>query len=216
MYPKYGNLVPRDVAMREIFMMWTKMNMGINGQNKVYLDLSHKDPAELERKLGGIIDMYEKYVGVDPKREPIDIFPAVHYSMGGLWCDFNQMTNIPGLFAGGEAEYQYHGANRLGANSLMSCLFAGMVLGPQVSLYLKNLPSTAEDADASLFERALKIEQDDLTKISGMGGKENAHKLWTELGEIMTRNVTIVRYNKNLEETYDKLSEFQERWNDLD
>lgn len=216
MYPKYGNLVTRDVATREIFMICTKMGMGVNGQNKVYLDLSHKDPAELERKLGGILEIYEKFVGVDPKKEPMEIFPAVHYSMGGIWCDFNQMTNVPGLFAGGEAEYQYHGANRLGANSLMSCLFAGMVIGPQIATYLKNLPSSNEDVDDSVFEQARQLEIDDLTRISGMGGTENVHKLWLELGFEMTRNVTIVRYNKDLEETYGRLHELEERWNNID
>ncbi len=216
MYPKYGNLVTRDVATREIFMICTKMGMGIDGKDKVYLDLSHKDPVELERKLGGILEIYEKFVGVDPKLHPMEIFPAVHYSMGGLWCDFNQMTNVPGLFAGGEAEYQYHGANRLGANSLMSCLFSGMVLGPQISKYIKNLPSEAADVDSSIFERERKLEEDDLTRISGMGGKENTHKLWLELGFLMTRNVTIVRYNKDLEETYEKLKELEKRWNGID
>lgn len=216
MYPKYGNLVPRDVATREIFMICTQMGMGINGENKVYLDLSHKDPNELTRKLGGILGIYEKFVGVDPRKEPMEIFPAVHYSMGGLWCDFNQMTNIPGLFAGGEADYQYHGANRLGANSLMSCLFAGMVLGPQIKTYLSNLPSTAEEADSSIFEEARKIEEADLAAISSMNGKENAHKMWLELGFEMTRNVTIVRYNKGLEEAYQKLHEFEERWKNID
>ncbi len=216
MYPKYGNLVTRDVATREIFMICTKMGMGIDGQDKVYLDLSHKDPVELERKLGGILEIYEKFVGVDPKTNPMEIFPAVHYSMGGLWCDFNQMTNVPGLFAGGEAEYQYHGANRLGANSLMSCLFSGMILGPQISKYIKNLPDTAADADSSLFERERKLEEDDLTRISGMAGNENTHKLWLELGSVMTHHVTIVRYNKNLAETYEKLKELEERWNRID
>ncbi len=216
MYPKYGNLVTRDVATREIFMLCTQMGLGIDGQNKVYLDLSHKDPVELERKLGGILEIYEKFVGVDPKHNPMEIFPAVHYSMGGLWCDFNQMTNIPGLFAGGEAEYQYHGANRLGANSLMSCLYAGMVLGPQIKTYINNLPSSAAEVDDSVFETARKLEEDDLTRISSMGGGENPHKLWLELGDTMTRNVTIVRYNKNLEETYGKLKELEERWNGID
>lgn len=136
--------------------------------------------------------------------------------MGGLWCDFDQMTNIPGLFAGGEAEYQYHGANRLGANSLMSCLYAGMVLGPQIKKYIGNLPSSAAEVDEKHFEAARKLEEDDLTSISGMSGEENAHKLWLELGMEMTRNVTIVRYNKDLEETYGRLNELQERWNGLD
>lgn len=216
MYPKYGNLVPRDVATREIFMICTKMGMGINGGNKVYLDLTHKDPNELQRKLGGILEMYEKFVGVDPKHNPMEIFPAVHYSMGGLWCDYNQMTNIPGLFVGGEADFQYHGANRLGANSLMSCIFAGMVIGPQCVTYLKNLGKTTNDVDQSVFDRELQVELNDLNSLAAMNGKENAHKLWLELGFEMTKNVTIVRYNKDLEETAGKLVEFQERWNNID
>ena len=116
-YPAYGNLVPRDIATREIFSVCVDMGLGINGENMVYLDLSHKDPKELDVKLGGIIEIYEKFMGDDPRKIPMKIFPAVHYSMGGMWVDYNQMTNIPGLFAAGECEYQYHGANRLGANS---------------------------------------------------------------------------------------------------
>ncbi|MGI8908761.1 MAG: succinate dehydrogenase flavoprotein subunit [Candidatus Sumerlaeaceae bacterium] len=216
MYPKYGNLVPRDVATREIFMICTKMGMGIDGENKVYLDLSHKNPHELERKLGGILEIYEKFVGVDPKTHPMEIFPAVHYSMGGLWCDYNQMTNIPGLYTAGEADYQYHGANRLGANSLMSCIFAGIMLGPHISAYLKNLNHTAMEMDSSLFDRERQVEVDDLNAIIAMNGKENAFTMWREMGELMTRNVTIVRYNKELEATDAKLQEFQQRWNNID
>jgi len=216
MYPKYGNLVPRDVATREIFMICTKMDMGIDGDNKVYLDLTHKDPEELQRKLGGILEMYEKFVGVDPKKHPMEIFPAVHYSMGGLWCDYNHMTNIPGLWAGGEADFQYHGANRLGANSLMSCLFTGMVIGPNIATWLKNMDKPAAEVNQSVFDNAQKLEVDDLNKIMSMNGPENAWLLWKEMGDVMTRNVTIVRFNKDLETTESKLRELQERWNNID
>ena len=98
-YPAYGNLVPRDIATREIFHVCVDQKLGINGENMVYLDLSHKDPKELDVKLGGIIEIYEKFMGDDPRKIPMKIFPAVHYSMGGMWVDYNQMTNIPGLFA---------------------------------------------------------------------------------------------------------------------
>jgi succinate dehydrogenase / fumarate reductase flavoprotein subunit len=108
-YPAYGNLVPRDIATREIFNVCVEEKLGVNGENMVYLDLSHKDPKELDVKLGGIIEIYEKFMGDDPRKIPMKIFPAVHYSMGGLWVDYNQMTNIPGLFAAGECDYQYHG-----------------------------------------------------------------------------------------------------------
>ena len=106
------------------------MGLGIDGQPMVYLDLTHIDRATLDRKLGGILEIYEKFVGVDPHDEPMKIFPGMHYTMGGLWVDFDQMTNIPGIFAAGECEYQYHGANRLGANSLLSCIYGGFISGP--------------------------------------------------------------------------------------
>ncbi|MBO1911206.1 FAD-binding protein, partial [Microvirga sp. 3-52] len=122
-YPAYGNLVPRDVATREIFDVCVNQKLGINGENMVYLDLSHKDPKELDIKLGGIIEIYEKFTGDDPRKLPMKIFPAVHYSMGGLWVDYDQHTNIPGLFAAGECDYSQHGANRLGANSLLSAIY---------------------------------------------------------------------------------------------
>jgi succinate dehydrogenase / fumarate reductase flavoprotein subunit len=204
------------VATREIFMVCTQLGMGINGENKVYLDLTHKDPAELERKLGGILEIYEKFVGVDPKLKPMEIFPAVHYSMGGLWCDYNQMTRIPGLYVCGEADYQYHGANRLGANSLVSCIFGGMVAGPNAVNFARNQQSAAEDTDSSIFDREQKIEEQDIASIASMSGKENGFYMWREMGMMMTRNVTIVRYNKTLQETDDKLREYQERWKNID
>ena len=129
-YPAYGNLVPRDIATREIFHVCVDLKLGINGENMVYLDLSHKDPKELDIKLGGIIEIYEKFMGEDPRKVPMKIFPAVHYSMGGLWVDYDQMTNIKGLFAAGECDFSMHGANRLGANSLLSAIYGGMVAGP--------------------------------------------------------------------------------------
>src|SRR5690606_9871533 len=124
-YPAYGNLVPRDIATREIFHVVVDLGLGINGENMVYLDVSHIDPKKLDVKLGGILEIYEKFMGDDPRKVPMKVFPAVHYSMGGLWIDYNHMTNIPGLFAAGECDYQYHGANRLGANSLLSAIFGG-------------------------------------------------------------------------------------------
>ena len=138
-YPAYGNLVPRDIATREIFDVCVNQKLGVNGENMVYLDLSHKDPKELDIKLGGIIEIYEKFMGDDPRKVPMKIFPAVHYSMGGLWVDYDQMTNIPGIFAAGECDYSQHGANRLGANSLLSAIYAGMVAGPNSVNYMKKL-----------------------------------------------------------------------------
>jgi len=211
-YPAYGNLVPRDIATREIFDVCVNQKLGIDGENKVYLDLSHKDPKELDVKLGGIIEIYEKFTGDDPRKIPMKIFPAVHYSMGGLWVDYNQMTNIPGLFACGECDFQYHGANRLGANSLLSAIFGGMVTGPKAIEYIKGLKKSAEDVPESVFERERKKQADKYEAITKMDGNENAYVLAKELGEWMTNNMTVVRYNKKLEETIDKIKELKQRY----
>src|ERR687886_885247 len=128
-YPAYGNLVPRDIATREIFQVCLE-GMGVYGENQVYLDLTHIPAETLDRKLGAILEIYEMFVGDDPRHVPMRIFPGVHYSMGGLWVDFDQRTNIPGLLAAGECDYSIHGANRLGANSLVSCVFGGLVAPP--------------------------------------------------------------------------------------
>ena len=128
-YPKYGNLVPRDIATRAIHKVVYEHHLGIDGQPMVYLDLTHIDRATLDRKLEGILEIYEKFVGDDPRDTPMKIFPGMHYTMGGLWVDFEQRTNVEGLYAAGECEYQYHGANRLGANSLVSCIYGDSSLG---------------------------------------------------------------------------------------
>ncbi|WP_138495215.1 succinate dehydrogenase flavoprotein subunit [Paenibacillus pinistramenti] len=210
-YPAYGNLVPRDIATREIFHVCVDEKLGINGENMVYLDLSHKDPKELDVKLGGIIEIYEKFMGDDPRKIPMKIFPAVHYSMGGLWVDYNQMTSIPGLFAAGECEYQYHGANRLGANSLLSAIFGGMVAGPKAVEYVRGLKKSAEDVSSAVYESSKKAEERKYEGILNMDGTENAYVIHKELGEWMTDNMTVVRYNSKLEATINKIKELKER-----
>ncbi|WOV88668.1 succinate dehydrogenase flavoprotein subunit [Sporosarcina oncorhynchi] len=214
-YPAYGNLVPRDVATREIFDVCVNQKLGINGENMVYLDLSHKDPHELDIKLGGIIEIYEKFTGDDPRKLPMKIFPAVHYSMGGLWVDYNQHTSIPGLFAAGECDYSQHGANRLGANSLLSAIYGGMLAGPEAVKYMRGVKRTADELPSSLFDAAIKEEQEKWDATLKMDGTENAYMLHRELGEIMTENVTVVRYNDRLQKTDDKIVELLERYENI-
>lgn len=211
-YPDYGNLVPRDIATREIFDVCVNQKLGINGENMVYLDLSHKDPHELDVKLGGIIEIYEKFTGDDPRKVPMKIFPAVHYSMGGLYVDFDQMTNIPGLFAAGECDYSQHGGNRLGANSLLSAIYGGMVAGPNAIEYVKGLETSFEDLDDSIYEKHTKAEQEKFDNIMSMDGDENAYVIHKELGELMTDNVTVVRHNDKLLETDKRIVELMERY----
>jgi succinate dehydrogenase / fumarate reductase flavoprotein subunit len=208
-YPKYGNLVPRDVATRAIHKVVYELGLGIDGQPMVYLDLTHIDRATLDRKLGGILEIYEKFVGVDPHTNPMKIFPGMHYTMGGLWVDFNQMTNVPGIFAAGECEYQYHGANRLGANSLVSCIFGGFQAGPNAIAYAKTVPAAEGDGGAA----AEVARQSEINKklINNEGG-ENPFKLWRELGETMTEHATVIRYNNALKQTDEKIVELLSRY----
>jgi succinate dehydrogenase / fumarate reductase flavoprotein subunit len=214
-YPAYGNLVPRDIATREIFDVCVNQKLGVNGENMVYLDLSHKDPKELDIKLGGIIEIYEKFMGDDPRKVPMKIFPAVHYSMGGIWVDYDQMTNIPGLFAAGECDYSQHGANRLGANSLLSAIYGGMVAGPKAVDYMNGLEKSVDSLSSSLFDRYVKEEEQKWNKIMTMNGTENAYVLHKELGEWMTDNVTVVRYNDKLKQTDEKIQELLERYDNI-
>ena len=208
-YPKYGNLVPRDVATRAIHKVVYEHGLGIDGQPMVYLDLTHIDLATLNRKLEGILEIYEKFVGDDPRDVPMKIFPGMHYTMGGLWVDFNQMTNIPGLFAAGECEYQYHGANRLGANSLVSCIFGGFISGPNALNYAKNLAAQEGDGGhAAEIARQTEIN----SKLLKNEGNENPFKLWRELGSTMTEHVTVIRYNKGLKQADEKIVELLERY----
>jgi succinate dehydrogenase / fumarate reductase, flavoprotein subunit len=224
-YPKYGNLVPRDIATREIFDICTTEGLSVEKDRLcVYLDLTHLSREMLDRKLGGILEIYEKFQGVDPRSVPMKIFPAVHYSMGGLWVDYersanggmeegavrNQQTSIPGLYAIGECDYQYHGANRLGANSLLSCIFSGLFVAPSIVSATGSKPASAE---SRLFEAALRRqEQRHESLLSKRGGDENPYALHQDLGSLMTRVATVVRRNEQLVAAYGEVCDLEARW----
>jgi succinate dehydrogenase / fumarate reductase flavoprotein subunit len=223
--PVYGNLLPRDIVSREIHKVCFELGMGIGGGAKVYLDLTHMPRAVLDKKLGGILEIYEKFCGVDPRVEPMQIFPAVHYSMGGLWVGYEtkadgemdlkhpktQMTSIEGVYAVGEVDYQYHGANRLGANSLLSCIFAGDLAGPAAVAFAKGRKDASDAVPADVTKRAVAREEDTLREIAAARGGENAYRLLDELGEVMTAHCTIVRHNDRLRETLAKLEDLDAR-----
>jgi succinate dehydrogenase / fumarate reductase flavoprotein subunit len=214
-YPKYGNIVPRDIATREIFEV-CQQGLGVGGGNMVYLDLrdevKKRGREAILHKLEGILEIYEKFVGTDPLDEPMKIFPAVHYSMGGLWAGFtkdeksgglkkwepnNMMTNIPGLYAMGEVSFAYHGANRLGANSLLSCIFDGLFGGPCIKNYITEFAkNTAADLHQSIYDGIVQQETDKQSRlINNTSGDENPYLLWQEMGQWMTNNCTVVRHN---------------------
>src|SRR5687767_15112810 len=234
-YPKYGNIVPRDIATREIFEV-CQQGLGVGGGNMVYLDLRDEvrriGREAVLKKLEGILEIYEKFVGTDPLDEPMKIFPAVHYTMGGLWTGFtkketspgglkvgdpkNFMTNIPGLYAMGEASFAFHGANRLGANSLLSCIFEGLFGGSCVKTYATDAaPTAAADVPQSAYDAVVSQEtrrQDTLLKSTG---DENPYHLWQEMGNWMTVNCTVVRHNEKLEETLDRCEQWKQRYKNV-
>jgi len=212
-YPKYGNLVPRDVATRAIHKIVFELKLGIGGQQAVYLDVSHIPRDVLDRKLEGILEIYEKFVGVDPHVEPMKVFPGMHYTMGGIWIDNDtQATNVPGIYAAGECEYQYHGANRLGANSLVSCIFGGMIGGPASVKYSRGLDKGCESVPSSVFEREQKRQQGINDALLAQQGSENPITIWKEMGEWMTEHITVTRKNPDIQRTDAKLQELLERF----
>ena len=225
-YPAYGNLVPRDIATREIFNVCVKDGLGVRGERQVYLDLTHLGREYLERKLGGIIEIYRKFVGEDPAELPMRIFPGVHYSMGGLYTVYtakddgkgmklgapnNMMTNITGLYAFGEVNYQYHGANRLGANALLSCIFDGLFCGVSVANYVRDRKANATDAAASIFDGNAAAEEARQEKLIRSSGTENPYAIGKELGDEMTESSTVVKDETRLLQARAKLAELRDR-----
>lgn len=225
LYPAYGNLVPRDIGAREILRV-CKRGMGVNGKNQVYLDVTELS-KERQHKLEAVLDIYEKFTGDDPRKVPMKIYPAVHYSMGGGWIDwpaaddpdrwerYRQMTNIPGCFNAGESDFEFHGANRLGANSLLSCIFGGLVAGVEIPRYLMSLKRRANDLGKSSFHEALNHEEEFKRNLLSRRGEENVHLLHDELADLMVENATVERNNESLDATYQKLHEIRERYEQI-
>jgi len=227
-YPAYGNTVPRDVASRAIWRITQEHGMGVEGEHKVYLDLTHLDPVFVEKRLHAILEIYRKFQGVDPVKHPMVISPCMHYSMGGLWVDFerdettggmkassprNHATNIPGLYACGECDYAYHGANRLGANSLLSASYSGRVAGEAMAAYCKGI--AGEAPASSLMDAELKRQQGINEEFLKADGPENPFTIHRELGEIMLGKVNAVRDNAELDTAIAEIKALQERFENI-
>jgi succinate dehydrogenase / fumarate reductase flavoprotein subunit len=230
-YPEYKNIVARDIATREIFEVCAQ-GRGVGGGNMVYLDLrdevKKRGRKAILDKLEGILEIYEKFVGSDPLEQPMKIFPAVHYTMGGLWVGFakdpksgglkagdpsNLMTNIPGLYSMGEANFTYHGANRLGANSLLSCIFDGLFGGTCIKNYCKDVAKVAAaDVSQNVFDTVVAQETEKQARLVNNKGGENPYLLWQEMGQEMTSHCTVVRHNEQLEATLSRCQDWKARW----
>ncbi len=225
-YPSYGNTVPRDVASRAIWKIVRELGQGVGGTDKVYLDLTHLDKKFVTARLGAILDIYRKFHGSDPLESPMEIFPSAHYAMGGLWIDYekdeqsgglkygsprNHATNIPGLYACGECDSGYHGANRLGANSLLSASFSGRVTGESVATYLRGLEQSSDETPSRFFAEGVAREQAINEALLKSNGPENPYQLHDELGALMTGKVGVVRDNPTLDLAYDELLALEQR-----
>ncbi len=222
MYPAFGNLVPRDIGSREVTRI-CEAGLGVDGKMQVFLDVTHLAKEKIHR-LESVLDIYEKFTGDDPRKKPMKIFPAVHYSMGGAWVDwpaaddpdrwtrFRQMTNLKGCFNVGESDYQYHGANRLGANALLACIFGGLVTGTEAARYVGDLKKGFADVPERAFREGLEREEKKQKELLQKTGPENVHKLHDELANWMVRFASVKRDNPDLKKTIDAIKEIRERY----
>jgi succinate dehydrogenase / fumarate reductase flavoprotein subunit len=216
-YPSFGNLVPRDVASRNAKLQCDAgRGVGETGL-AVYLDfrdaIGRDGEDVIRRKYGNLFQMYERITAEDPYKTPMKIYPAIHYTMGGLWVDYNLMTTIPGLFAIGEANFSDHGANRLGASALMQGLADGYFILPYtIGGYLATAPLPKMDADRPEFIQAeadAKAKVDRLLSINGQRTVDDFHR---ELGLIMWDLVGISRTYENLQTAIQKIPALREEF----
>ena len=221
-YPSFGNLVPRDVASRNAKMVCDEgLGVGDTGL-AVYLDfrdaIKRDGLASIEARYGNLFDMYENIAGENPYKQPMRIFPAVHYTMGGLWVDYNLMTNVPGLFATGEANFSDHGANRLGASALMQGLSDGyFVLPATIGNYLADeKPGTRYGTDHEAFAQVEKEAQAQIDRLLNVNGKRTIIDFHRTLGKIVWDKIGISRNKEDLESAIKEIQELREEfWKDV-
>lgn len=243
-YPAFGNLVPRDVASRaakercdagygvnktgEAVFLDFAFNMK-NKYGKIEAKLKGIDnPTEeqlfelgrevVKEKYGNLFDMYKQITGVDPYHNPMMIYPAVHYTMGGLWVDYNLMTNVPGLYALGEANFSDHGANRLGASALMQGLADGYFVIPYtIGAYLsKEISTKAINTDHPAFAEAEKNVKEKLTQMLGIRGSKSVDFFHKRLGKIMWEKCGMARNAQGLKQAINEIQELRKQfWIDV-
>ncbi len=219
-YPAFGNLVPRDVASRNAKYVCDE-GRGVNGERAVYLDFSDAikrvGKKVIEEKYGNLFDMYQNITGENPYEVPMKIYPAPHYTMGGLWVDYNLMSNIPGLFVLGEANFSDHGANRLGASALMQGLADGYFVIPYtIGNYLASEKPEKVDTDRSEFNEVEQNVKDGIAKLLSINGKQTVDEIHKRLGHILMDKVGMSRNEKGLKEAIDQIRELREEfWSDV-
>ncbi|MGE4181497.1 MAG: fumarate reductase/succinate dehydrogenase flavoprotein subunit [Limisphaerales bacterium] len=222
MYPAYGNLAPRDIASRAAKRVCDEgRGVGTSGLG-VYLDFSDAIQRlglkTIKERYANLFDIYHEITGEDAYQAPMRIFPAVHYTMGGLWVDYNLMSNIPGLFVLGEANFSDHGANRLGASALMQGLADGYFVIPYtIGDYLASVkPGSTPKTDAEAFSRAEKETSDRVNRLLGIRGKRNVSHFHKQLGRILWEGCGMARNRAGLEKALQAIPALREEfWTDV-
>ena len=221
-YPAFGNLVPRDVASRAAKER-CDAGYGVNETGlAVFLDfktaIERLGKDIIKQRYGNLFDMYEEITDVSPYEQPMQIFPAVHYTMGGIWVDYNLMTTIPGLYAIGEANFSDHGANRLGASALMQGLADGyFVLPYTIGDYLAHkIQAPKVKTDTKAFDEAEKGVREKIAKLLAINGKQSVDDIHKKLGHIMWENVGMARTKESLEKAIKEIQALRkEFWKDV-
>jgi succinate dehydrogenase / fumarate reductase flavoprotein subunit len=216
-YPRFGNLVPRDVAARNAKDVCDQgLGVGPTGYG-VYLDFRDAIQTHgletVKSRYDNLFEMYQRITDENPYEQPMRIYPAVHYTMGGLWVDYNLMTNVPGLYAIGEANFSDHGANRLGASSLMQCLADGYFIVPvTIGDYLGSHPRAEIGTDHEAFKQVEQETHDRMRRLLGVRGKRTVQSFHRELGQIMWDHCGISRSKESLEKGLRLIPELREEF----
>ncbi|APJ02882.1 fumarate reductase/succinate dehydrogenase flavoprotein subunit [Silvanigrella aquatica] len=220
-YPSFGNLVPRDVASRAVKKICDD-GFGVGGAGlSVYLDFKDKIKERgknyLEEKYGNLFQMYEKIVGDDPYQKPMRIYPAIHYTMGGLWVDYNLMSSVPGLFVLGEANFSEHGANRLGANALLQGLVDGYFILPvTLGNYFANSNLKKIHKEQEEFQEGIQNTQLNINNLVNIKGNQLADEIHEKIGKVMWNCCSMSRNKQKLEDALKLIPRIKDEfWNDL-
>jgi succinate dehydrogenase / fumarate reductase flavoprotein subunit len=219
-YPAFGNLAPRDISSRSAKYACDD-GKGINGGRAVYLDfadaIKRLGEQTIKERYGNLFEMYENITGENPYKVPMQIYPAPHYTMGGLWVDYNLMSNVPGLFVAGEANFSDHGANRLGASALMQGLADGYFIVPySIGNYFGSEKPEKVDTNRSEFNDAEENVKEITNKLLSVNGKQTVDEIHRKLGELLIDKVGMSRNEQGLKQVIKDISNLREEfWNDV-
>jgi succinate dehydrogenase / fumarate reductase flavoprotein subunit len=219
-YPSFGNLAPRDISSRSAKYVCDE-GKGVGGGRAVYLDfadaINRIGEDAVREKYGNLFEMYENITGENPYKVPMKIYPAPHYTMGGLWVDYNLMSNIPGLFVAGEANFSDHGANRLGASALMQGLADGYFVIPYtIGNYFGSEKPEKVDVNRKEFKEAEKNVKDMTNKLLSINGSQTVDEIHRKLGELLIDKVGMSRNEAGLKKVIEDIRNLREEfWKDV-